>query len=161
MGPKGPDRIGEKAQVPTRAQRWPGRFFAASVSSMLRILHCRDRGTSWMPVSHDDTSCCLIFCPCSAPSSLQSRAAQQGYSHCAPVVQVSQQYIIVSGCVPPPDTACTAQQEYWVFPCPGSLRCRRGRVDSDLQVGRDGVKVILLSIAIPFVLARLAVTSLP
>jgi len=41
-------------------------FLAASVSSMLRILYCRDRGTSCMPVSHDDTSCCLIFCPCHA-----------------------------------------------------------------------------------------------
>ena len=39
-------------------------FLAASVSSMLRILYCRDSGTSWMPVSHEEMSCCLIFCPC-------------------------------------------------------------------------------------------------
>ena len=44
-------------------------FLAASVSSMLRILYCRDSGTSCMPVSQEDTSCCLIFCPCNAHSS--------------------------------------------------------------------------------------------
>ena len=44
-------------------------FLAASVSSMLRILYCRDSGTSCMPVSQEDTSCCLIFCPCNAHNS--------------------------------------------------------------------------------------------
>ena len=44
-------------------------FLAASVSSMFRILYCRDSGTSCMPVSQEDTSCCLIFCPCNAHDS--------------------------------------------------------------------------------------------
>ena len=41
------------------------RFFASSVSSMLRSLYAIGSGTSWMPVIHDETSCtlCLGACP--------------------------------------------------------------------------------------------------